>query len=346
MLSEQVSIVIPVYNVEKYLERFLDGLNHQTFSNFVAIFIDDGSTDHSLSIIEKYKDACSHKVVVIRNNENIGQGKTRNVGLDYVEEHPTKYITFLDPDDWMDNDYLEDLYNIAESNNLDVCISGLERFNDDDGKTICMEMVNMSRNVYEKATDCHELAYINPCLYSKIFLFERVKDIRFNDMKRSEDTCYVFEALCKCGRLQFTNNARYHYCVRNSSLTGVMNVDTYKSMHKGFARTFSKYGYDNLMRDIFISQVFIRSSIGGVCRLSFGNMKNVRKLEKRELKYLDEFIPGWSDCFYLNFHRKGYGGLKGVALVICAKLYRLHLFFLFVYFYYFVSRVLRVEVRM
>ena len=342
-----ISIIIPVYNVEKYLNKFLHCLKSQTIQNFIAIFVIDKSPDDSVSIIKSQSTFFGERMIILENEENQGLSKTRNVGLDYVEKHPTKYITFLDPDDWMESDYLEDLYNSAEKNELDLCIAGIERYNESDNKIICTEMVNMRDSVFVNPSECHELAYINPCAYAKLYRFEHVKELRVRPIKRSEDTCYLFEALKFYKKIQFTNNARYHYCVRDTSLTGTMDEAKYESMHKEFAKLLPTFNSPKLesVRDQFVTQIYIRSSLGGVCRLCFTNMKMARIMEKRELKYLDRFVPSWRKNRYLNFGHKGIGGKKEFALRISASMYKMHIFFVFIWMYYIVNQIFGKDLR-
>lgn len=339
-----ISIIVPVYGVEKYICRFMESVCAQTITNFRLVVVNDQSKDQSIDLIEKYKDFLGKRLVIINNSCNIGLSKSRNIGLDYVRNNPTKYVTFLDPDDWIEDDYLEDLYVIAEKNMLDLCISGIIRIEEDSNKLICKELVSMPCQVFEHAKDCMQLAYINPCAYSKLYRFEPIKDLRFRTIKRSEDTCYLFEALLKLKRIQFTNNAKYRYCLRGESLTGKIDYEKYESMHQGFVEVLKNIDDINL-REKLIAQIFIRSSLGGVCRLSFVDMKRVKQLEKEEREYLDQCVNEWRSNRFLSFGRKGIGGKKEFALRVTAFLYKFHLFFCFVYIYYFFVKVIGIDVR-
>ncbi len=342
-----ISIVIPVYNVEKYLDKFLDCLENQTVQDFIAIFIIDKSPDNSIQVIKERKKNFGDRLIILENEENLGLSCTRNVGLDYVSKNPTKYVTFLDPDDWMEPDYLEDLYYNAEKYDLDLCISGLIRFNEEDNRTICTEMVNMKTVVFENPAECNELAYINPCAYAKLYRFEPIRHLRVRPIKRSEDTCFLFESLMVYKRIKFTNNAKYHYCIRNSSLTGLMNEEKYLSMHSEFACLLPLFERRDLegVRDEFVTQIFIRSSLGGVCRLCFNDMKKIKKYEKLEYEYLECCIPSWRKNKYLNFRCKGIGGKKEFALRVCASMYKMHVFFIFIIFYYLYTQILGKDIR-
>ncbi len=336
-----ISVIIPVYRVESYIDRFLKSLVSQTIQNFRAIFVNDSTPDDSMLIVEQYREYFRDRLIVINNEKNLGLSDARNVGLDYVKDNPTKYITFMDPDDWMDSGYLEDLYSNAKKFDLDLCISGLVRFNENTKKVICTEMVNMKGGVFESPGECKELAYINPCAYSKLYLFDPIKNLRFRKIKRSEDTCYLFESLKIYKRIMFTNNAMYHYCVRDASLTGLIDEEKYYSMHEMFSELLLLFDGNDLeeVRDELITQIFIRSSIGGVCRLSFMDMKKACKMEKIEHAYLDKCVPSWRNNRYLCFGKSGIGGRKEFALRICALLYKMHCFALFIWTYFVFTRL-------
>ena len=115
-----ISIVIPVYNIEKYLKECLDSLVNQTFKDFEVICVNDGSKDKSLDILNEYAKKDSRFIVVTQ--ENGGSGSARNNGLSRARG---KYVQFLDGDDYFEPELLEKLYNLAEKYqaNISVCSS-------------------------------------------------------------------------------------------------------------------------------------------------------------------------------------------------------------------------------
>ena len=110
-----VSVILPVFNGEKYLNVCLDSICKQTLSNIEIICVNDGSTDNTLSILEKYSS--KDQRIKIISTENNGQGSARNIALNYASG---EYIAFVDADDWISNDALYLLYNDAKSRNLDM----------------------------------------------------------------------------------------------------------------------------------------------------------------------------------------------------------------------------------
>ena len=115
MEKDLISVIVPVYNIEKYLPRCIDSILDQTYKNWEAIFVNDGSTDNSLKILEEYKKSDGR--IKIIDKKNAGSGAARNDG---IETSKGKYIAFLDSDDWYEEDFLEKLYNNLIENSSDV----------------------------------------------------------------------------------------------------------------------------------------------------------------------------------------------------------------------------------
>lgn len=111
----QITIILPVYNVETYLKQCLDSISNQTFKDFECICVNDGSTDNSLSILQEYSQKDKRFKVISQKNR--GSSVARNTG---IKNTNTKYITFIDSDDWVTENYLEVLYNKAEETNADI----------------------------------------------------------------------------------------------------------------------------------------------------------------------------------------------------------------------------------
>jgi len=145
-----VSIILPIYNMEKYLEISLETIIHQSLKNIETICINDGSNDNSLSIIEKYKKKDSR--IVLLNQENSGSGIARNKGINIAKG---EYIAFLDPDDKLySNESLADLYFNAVSENTDMAGGNFE-FICDNYETISKEEKDILKEEknYKKSTN-------------------------------------------------------------------------------------------------------------------------------------------------------------------------------------------------
>lgn len=118
----KVSVIIPVYNSEKYLEKCLNSLIKQTLEDIEIVCINDGSTDNSLEILNAY--AKKDRRIKVLSQKNLKQGAARNNGLKIAQG---EFISFVDSDDWVDFDYLEKLYNAAIDNNVNMAASSITR---------------------------------------------------------------------------------------------------------------------------------------------------------------------------------------------------------------------------
>lgn len=118
----QISIIVPIYNMEKYIEKCIDSILAQTFRSFECILVDDGSEDHSLEICKKYESLDGRIKVV--HNKHSGLGETRNVGIRNVSG---RYLSFIDSDDYIEPDMLERMYAYITKQEADIVECGFEQ---------------------------------------------------------------------------------------------------------------------------------------------------------------------------------------------------------------------------
>ena len=121
-MSALVSVIVPVYNVEKYLRQCLDSLLEQTYKNIEVVMVDDGSKDSSGKICDEYAKKYENFYAV--HKENAGLGMARNTGFEHING---EYVTFLDSDDYLENDCIEILYNTLLKQQVDMCKGGFKR---------------------------------------------------------------------------------------------------------------------------------------------------------------------------------------------------------------------------
>ena len=146
-IEKMISVIVPVYNVEKYLEQCIDSLLSQTYQNFEIILVDDGSTDSSGKICDIYKE--NHKNIKVIHKKNEGLGFARNTGLLYATG---EYVTFIDSDDYVDKYLLEDLYNGILETDVDVCIGGFKKVADS-GQILYEEQYDEQYFIHDNTTN-------------------------------------------------------------------------------------------------------------------------------------------------------------------------------------------------
>ena len=210
-----ISIIIPVYNVEKYLAETLDSLLVQTLHNIEIICVNDGSTDNSQKILEEYSQ--KDKRVKILQKENGGQASARNKGMEIAKGD---FIGFMDSDDLIPEDYYEKLYKNALIHNADIVQcryfmvyeDGKEEPWDLNPEIMALE----SRNRHFK--NRLMLAYSSGVVWNKIYKAEILKDIRFiDDSSPWEDNPFIIMALQQANKIVSVPDTYYFYLQRNNS---------------------------------------------------------------------------------------------------------------------------------
>lgn len=217
------SVIIPVYNVEKYLCRCLDSVFQQTFLDYEVICIGDVSTDHSLEILESY--ALDHPMKILVNDKIGGLSYARNRGLDAAGG---EYVLFLDSDDYISENLLERLNEELQKENYDFLTFSSKMFYDSDVKyTLIYEPTR--KNQYPEVYGGKELYLLQsrqgdykPTVwqycYNKQFLEEN--DLRFVVGRNSEDEMFTFHVFMKARRIKVLPDILHYYRVRNGALTG------------------------------------------------------------------------------------------------------------------------------
>lgn len=219
-MEKVVSVIIPVYNVKKYLSKCIESVVNQTYNKLEIILVNDGSNDGSNEICEKYKDQ-DNRIVFI-SKENGGLSSARNVGLDISKG---EYVTFLDSDDYIDRNMIRVLVNNLEKNQCDISIIDPVRVDESDN-VICSIKNKLERVIYnkEEAIEKYCEGKFIPAwgkLYKKC-LFD---NIRFPIGVLNEDEAIMIKVFDNCKRkIIYDNSQLYYYLYRESgSITNNKN---------------------------------------------------------------------------------------------------------------------------
>lgn len=211
----KVSVIIPVYNSEKFIHKCLDSVLTQTLQDIEVICVDDASTDKSYEILEEYAK-CDNRIVVLRNNANGGLSYTRNHALEHASG---EYIQFVDSDDFIEADLLEKNFELSKEKDLDVL------------ETDCLtHTLDMTRTIVKESlpTDVltgieYQKRYgINGFSVWKYFIkleFWKKNKLRFYEGIIHEDVLLVYEMMKNADRFFYAPYAKYHYMKTNSVIT-------------------------------------------------------------------------------------------------------------------------------
>ncbi|WP_455719406.1 glycosyltransferase family 2 protein [Agathobacter sp.] len=209
-----ISVIVPVYNVEKYLEKCIESILHQTYKDFELVLIDDGSSDSSGIICDEYGDRDN---IVIVHKTNGGLADARNRG---IEISRGDYITFIDSDDYIRSDYLETLYEVLCKTDVDIVISNF--INIHEGKNITQNITKNLEYGRISKSECYRRMLLQDGidvsstakLYSK-----RIFDaVRFKKGQLYEDINIISDVVERATNIAITNYAGYFYLQRLGSI--------------------------------------------------------------------------------------------------------------------------------
>ena len=239
-MKYKVSVIVPVYNVEKYLYRCLDTLVNQTLKEIEIIIIDDGSKDNCPTICDEY--AKNYENVIVIHKENEGLGLARNTGINIANG---EYIAFVDSDDYIDLDFYEKTYQNALQNNSDICFGETKFLNNRlITKQIMRNPYNKKKFVGEKINNY----VLTNLLYNKIStgfigfmatgvwqaiykkeVFDTYKILFVSERKYiSEDYIFHLEFIPRCKIITFVSGTYYYHCDDNMSLSRIYREDRFE----------------------------------------------------------------------------------------------------------------------
>lgn len=213
----KLSIIVPVYNVEKYLPKCLESLTNQTLKDIEIICVNDGSMDNSLAILKEFASKDSR--IRIIDNQHQGVAKTRNTG---IEQSTGEYIGFVDSDDYIDIDFFEKLYNSATKSNSDIAIASILKhknfFNIYNAKYTKEET---AITIQDKIKLCEDKKHFFFYAWNKIYHsgFIKENNIKFSEGQIYEDVMFAIKALYYSNKIISVYGTKYHYIEHENSLT-------------------------------------------------------------------------------------------------------------------------------
>lgn len=219
MSRSKISVIIPVYNIERYIERCIKSVIEQTYHNLEIILVDDGSTDASGEICDRY-EKYDHRIRVI-HKENGGLSDARNAGLEIATGD---YIGYVDGDDWIDLNMYEEMLQAMEDCDAELAICRYKSiYSGEIVDTSSHTIVPMSVDeVLDVHINEHPQYVIHNSVWSRLFKRQIVRDLWFPVGHNSEDIVYSTKALLRCTQVVYLDTAYYNYvCDRQDS---IMNV--------------------------------------------------------------------------------------------------------------------------
>ena len=208
----KVSIIVPVYNVEEYLEKCLDSLVNQTLNDIEIIIVNDGSPDNSKKIMETYEKKYPKKIKCFYN-ENKGVAEARNFG---IKKASADLIGFVDSDDWVELDMFEKLYNKSVAGNFDVTICGLNYIYPD---KVIVRKPDFDLDIKNKSQIKKSILNMFPVVWNKLYKKELFEKVKFNKGIWFEDVEMLYRLWPNIKSIGVVNNYAYNYLQRGNSLS-------------------------------------------------------------------------------------------------------------------------------
>lgn len=294
-----VSIIVPIYNAEKYLDSCIQSVLRQTYTNWELILIDDGSTDKSGRIAEEYGFADER--ITVFHQKNLGVSLARNQGID---EATGNYVVFLDADDELIEDCLAKTVNIAEETNADVVAGrsceNQELFQD--------RIIWTGAEALENSLKDHLFTY-SAC--AKLIRREFIGKTRFTpDIRINEDSYFVFQLLCKQNVFVLTNDVIYFYRANSESSSRTVFSEKYFDILKVSDLKYKKIEVQFPQMHDLAKNMLLKARMNVLRILAVRTRDEYRDVEKKLLEYIldnkEDYIPSSKECnqwmFILSHH--------------------------------------------
>lgn len=342
----KLSVIVPVYKVEKYLRRSMDSLVNQTLDGVEVICINDGSPDNCIDILKEYKEKYPDKNIVIIDKENEGVWKGR---FDGIAKATGEYISFVDSDDYITLDYAEKLYNAAKKNNTDIVVSGYYRVDVDTEHVYSTEMTGFEGRFIDMDKNPEDILTINTALWNKIYKAEVLKKLKNleNPPRILDDMMFLLLAYLNTKTISFINDPLYYYMVRNDSIMAQIKKEQIESTEKAMVQIKKIYSEDENGKDkleVIDSMAFLHFGISLMFRMS-SDKKNFKQVLKDNRKYLDKEFSTWRTTKYLKLGYCISHKSKNKKVAIMKKVYLLHLYRAFLAVYKFVLNTLKIDIK-
>lgn len=295
----EISVIVPIYKVEKYIDRCVESILAQSFADFELILVDDGSPDACPQICDEYAKKDSRIKVV--HKQNGGLSDARNAGIDVAEG---EWLAFIDSDDYVHEDYLKLLYNSAIENGADLAICDFVRVNDDE--EVIEDEHGFDGLVTEDKNAMFEYMYSNWRIrpaWNKLYKKEIFSELRFEFGKIHEDEFAIHHVLYNCHKAVVVSDGLYYYRVRQNS---IMTTESPKSTLDGLEAIIEQYEFcaeRELITCEYVTGIeYMNSVIDMENRMDEQSFQRYKALKRRYEKIYFSKDRNKNLKRFLNFH--------------------------------------------
>lgn len=247
-MNDLISVIVPVYKVEQYLNDCINSLVNQSYKNLEIILVDDGSPDNCPIMCDNW--AKKDRRIKVIHKKNGGLSSARNAGLDVANG---AYLAFVDSDDFIAPTMYEDLYNMIVKYNADVAVSKIQKYYPDG------QISNFKSNwnyQIKKDTEFDNIEYLHLCLstkldstvWNKLYSKHLFSNVRFKEGRLTEDFLLTYYLINNIKKVIYQNKVHYNYRVRSNGICGTYAHinDTYLNIKEIYADLLNKHDYESI----------------------------------------------------------------------------------------------------
>lgn len=313
----RLTVIVPAYNVDKYIERCLDSLVNQTYKNLQIIVVNDGSKDQTEILVKKYEE--KYENLMLFNKENGGLSSARNFGLKYTK---TEYVTFVDGDDYLETNAYEIIMKKIESENTELGVFNFK-------KVYFNKIINskLNKKIYEEDF----LKYLFPkskevdiVVWNKIFKTDIIikNQIYFENRAYFEDTGFIFRYLYFVKKISLEEQPLYNYIQRENSITKKFNPiiiksyqNTYNIIKKFYLKNNKYLEYIKEIEDMKLRMEMYVLNCSLISNIEFNFEINIGRIIKSKIPVTHKIALFLYKCkiykiiyrIYLKRKSDGYG---------------------------------------
>lgn len=292
----KLSIIVPVYGVEKYIDKCLNSLVKQSLKEIEIIVVNDGTKDNSQKIIDKYVKKYPDKIKSYIK-ENGGQGSARNYGL---KKTTGEYIGYVDSDDFVEKDMYKKLYNKAKENNYDIVVCGNYNVSED------YQNKNIDTFINNYNTDLENIFFGKMAVWNKIYKRDILikNKLEFKEKVWYEDLAFTLKAIMNSNTFAFIDEPLYDYLIREGSTMNNSNVQRNLEILDAFNDILSyiqhnkKEEYFSKIEFLAIDHIYI-SAIVRVLKAEADD-KVKRETINKLIDYMNKKFPNYKNNKYIN----------------------------------------------